>query len=394
MDGRHIDVEFVSNTYDVNGVRKIQCNIRDVTEQKRAVNALWMSEERYRTLIAAMTSIVWNKPASGEFETEQPGWTAFTGQTFDELRGTGWLKAVHPEDQQNTAKVWTAACMERIPYIIEHRLRRADGEYRQMAVRTVPILDASGGIREWVGVHTDVTEQRRAEEAVRMSEERFRAFMDNSPAAAEIKDEDGRLLYVNTAWRRQFDPEPIDWLGRTNYDYWPREAADLFHASDDQCLFRNAAIEKEETARTTAGQERTFLVMKFPLLDGGLRRIGSMAWDITDRIRAEAALRLRDRAIQAATQGLTITDVGQADKPIIYVSPSAERITGYPSKELLGRNWNLLQGKDTDPPWLPGSARQSRPANLAPSNCSITARTAPPSGMNCRYLRSLTPPGG
>ena len=74
-----------------------------------------------------------------------------------------------------------------------------------MSARAVPIFNESGAIREWVGVHTDVTDRKCAEEAVQASEERFRAFMDHSPAAADIKDEDGRFLYVNAAWLRQFE---------------------------------------------------------------------------------------------------------------------------------------------------------------------------------------------
>jgi PAS domain S-box-containing protein len=386
-DGRQIDAEFVSNTYDVNGVRKIQCNIRDITVQKRAVHALAASEERYRTLMAAMTAIVWNMPASGDFETEQPGWTAFTGQTFDELRGNGWLKAIHPEDRQNTAKVWTAAYTERIDYKVEHRLRRADGAYRQMAVRAMPIFEASGAVREWVGVHTDMTDQRRAEEAVRASEERFRAFMDHSPAAADIKDAEGRLLYVNAAWRRQFAPEPIDWQGKTNYDYWPRETADLFGLSDLRCLAENAAIEVEEAAYTASHEERIFLVMKVPFLDGGLRRIGGMAWDITDRVHAEAALRLRDRAIQAATQGITITDAGQADNPVIYVSPSFERITGYKPEQVLGRNLRFLQGPDTDP----AVVARLRAAVAAGEPCSVEFRNYRNDGTPFWNALSISP---
>jgi PAS domain-containing protein len=75
--------------------------------------ALHLSELRYRSLIEATAAIVWNTPASGEFETEQPGWPEFTGQTFGELKGWGWLDAIHPEDRPHTARVWSAAVASR-----------------------------------------------------------------------------------------------------------------------------------------------------------------------------------------------------------------------------------------------------------------------------------------
>jgi PAS domain S-box-containing protein len=140
---------------------------RQVEELQQAQEHLRHGEERYRSLVEATTAIVWNTPASGEFEVEQPRWSAFTGQKFEELRGWGWLSAVHPDDRPNTARVWSAAVASRSVYHVEHRLRRHDGSYRHMLVRAVPILDDGGAIREWVGVHTDVTMQKEAEATLR-----------------------------------------------------------------------------------------------------------------------------------------------------------------------------------------------------------------------------------
>jgi PAS domain S-box-containing protein len=140
---------------------------RELVELRQGQESLRHGEQRYRSLVEATTAIVWNTPASGEFEVEQLRWSAFTGQTFEQLRGWGWLDAVHPNDRPNTARVWSAAVASRSIYHVEHRLRRHDGAYRHMLVRAVPILDEGGAIREWVGVHTDVTPQKEAEIALR-----------------------------------------------------------------------------------------------------------------------------------------------------------------------------------------------------------------------------------
>jgi PAS domain S-box-containing protein len=143
------------------------CLRREIEQFQRAGDGLRLGEERYRSLVEVITAIVWNTPASGEFEVEQPRWGEFTGQTFEQLKGWGWLDAVHPDDRPNTARVWSAAVASRSLYEVEHRLRRHDGAYRHMQVRAVPILDDRGSIREWVGVHTDITIQREAEAALR-----------------------------------------------------------------------------------------------------------------------------------------------------------------------------------------------------------------------------------
>ena len=137
--------------------------VTDVTYRKRADRRLKASEERYRTLIETSASIIWTTEAGGELTPPQPGWTAFTGQSQADYSGAGWLQAVHPDDRDATIQAWTDAVRSHTLYSIEHRLRRADGEWRIMSVRGVPLLE-DGVVREWAGTHTDITERKHAEE--------------------------------------------------------------------------------------------------------------------------------------------------------------------------------------------------------------------------------------
>jgi PAS domain S-box-containing protein len=133
-------------------------------ETATSIEALRRSEQRYRTLVDATAAIVWSTPASGELTEPHPQWTAFTGQTFEQLRGWGWLDAVHPDDRAMVAHAWALALETRTLFQVEQRLRRRDGEYRHMMVRAVPIIEKCGRPSEWIGVHTDITERKRAEE--------------------------------------------------------------------------------------------------------------------------------------------------------------------------------------------------------------------------------------
>ena len=149
---------------DENGrLRGFSKILRDVTDRKKVGDELRASEQRYRSLIAATAQIVWTASTSGEFDVPQAQWSDFTGQTFDQCQGWGWLTAVHPDDQWRTAEAWSTAVTTRTSYGVEHRLQRHDGIYRLMDARAVPVLEADGTLREWVGVHADVTEQRLAE---------------------------------------------------------------------------------------------------------------------------------------------------------------------------------------------------------------------------------------
>jgi len=104
----------------------------DVTEQRAWEERVRRSEERFCTVLDSSTAIIWNMAASGGFEWPQPRWTAFTGQTFEEARGAGWVEAIHPDDRAHTIDAWRHAVETRSRYEIEHRVRRADGVWRTM----------------------------------------------------------------------------------------------------------------------------------------------------------------------------------------------------------------------------------------------------------------------
>jgi len=130
----------------------------DITDKIEAEAALRVREERFRSLVMATSQIVWSNTPDGRVDEDSPSWRAFTGQTYDQWRNFGWLEAVHPDDREATKKLWLECVASKSIFDTRYRLRRADGDYRWTEVRGVPILDASGTIREWIGTNTDIHE--------------------------------------------------------------------------------------------------------------------------------------------------------------------------------------------------------------------------------------------
>ena len=132
--------------------------------QRRRAEALRKSEARFRAAVDAVQGVLWTNNPRGEMEGEQPGWAALTGQSFESYQGYGWAEAVHPDDREPTIEAWNEAVAERKTFIFDHRVRRRDGVWRLFSIRAVPIFADDGAVAEWVGVHTDITEERAAQD--------------------------------------------------------------------------------------------------------------------------------------------------------------------------------------------------------------------------------------
>ena len=142
-----------------------------------------MSEERYRSLVAATAAMVWTMSAEGVFAESQASWQAYTGQAWEGHRGWGWTSMVHPDDRERLALAWQRAVLAATPFTGLGQLWcRASRGYRHCEMRAVPILHPDGTVREWAGSCIDVHERWQ-------SAEREREAREQAEAANRAKDE-------------------------------------------------------------------------------------------------------------------------------------------------------------------------------------------------------------
>ncbi len=147
----------------------------DLTEQKRAQRVVRDSEYRYRFLAESIPQIVWTARPDGVTNYNNRRLFEYFGVTADDAQKLGWLHFRHPEDREEATIRWRHSIKTGEPYECRYRLLRAsDQTYRWHLARAVPMRDDAGQIVMWFGTCTDIDDEKRALDAVKQSEERFR----------------------------------------------------------------------------------------------------------------------------------------------------------------------------------------------------------------------------
>jgi PAS domain S-box-containing protein len=303
-------VEFVGTSMDVTEQWKARTELERAFEEiKQRTEAARRSERELRDVVNTVPAHVWSTSPEGQVDFVNDRWLQFTGLALDEAFGWKWEAVVHPDDLTRVVADWHTALKNGQAMESEARVRRADEEYCWWFIRNVPLRDETGKLVRWYGTAIDIEDGKRAEQALRKSEERWRSVFENSAIGVALTDLNGRFLATNHVYQTMVgyteeELRALYFLDVTHEDY--REANWALITELLEGKRRQFQIEKKYLRKDGSSIWVSNNVSLVPGTERVPRFIMALSEDITHRKRAEEAL-LRSEGYLAEAQKLTHT---------------------------------------------------------------------------------------
>ncbi len=306
-------------------------------ELQKAEEALRGSERELGFIINTMPALVWSARPDGSAEFFNQHYLAYVGLPLEQLQGSGWTVAVHPDDLSAVAATWQLTLSSGKPGEAEARLRRFDGAYRWFLCRANPVRDDSGRIVKWYGTNIDIEDRKRGEGALLARELSWRQIVDNIPGLVATQSAMGQVEFLNR--------QTLEYFGKTNEELKNWALIGVVHPDDlprviearTKSIETGQIYEVEHRCRRADGVYRWFQVRGLPVRDaeGEITAWYLLLTDIDDRKKAEEAMGAIVNAIPILAW--STTPDGSAD----FFNQRWLEYTGLPAEQVKGWGWQV-----------------------------------------------------
>ncbi|MFO1241759.1 MAG: CheR family methyltransferase [Rickettsiales bacterium] len=270
--------------------------VKDITEQKLAVERLKSSEQMYRAIGESINYGVWVCEPSGKNTYASESFLNLVGMTQEQCSEFGWSEVLHPDERDATMTAWKECAKEGGLWDREHRFKGKDGKWHPVLARGIPVRNDKGEITCWAGINLDISSLKRAESALTEKEQRFRTMADQAPVLIWISDVDKKRIWFNKPWLeftgRSMENELGDgWMDNVHPDDLVRFLRVYRHAFDSLEPFRI-----EYRLRRHDGEYRWLMANAIPMKEGDsfIGYVGTCT-DVTNHKLSEIALKEADR---------------------------------------------------------------------------------------------------
>jgi len=271
----------------------------DIDVLKKTESALQTREHELVGIIETIPSMLWSLSPNGEMNHLSKRFLEYFGAPFEEFLNQGWVRIIHPDDLEETTRLFARSLETGELFNVINRLLRADGKYRWHHTMGEPLRDPDGKILQWYGLSMDIDEQKRAEETVRKSERELRTLIDVMPAIVGVSLPDGTVEFLSQSW--------LDFFGQTTEEAMGGGWAGVVHPDDiDRVVANRKAglasgdlVVQELRCRGADGVYRWFLNRSLPIRDdeGKVVKSYGMLFDIDVLKKTESALQMREHEL-------------------------------------------------------------------------------------------------
>lgn len=338
-------VEIFTGPVEVGGKSLLYSIIHDISERREAEEALRASEEKYRTIIQSMVDAYYESDLNGRFTFANEVTCATLGYPPAELLRLDYKKFTTPETGRKVREVYQQTFKTGIPTtLVDYEIICRDGTVRTHQLNVALMRDASGKPIGFRSVSRDITERKRAEDALRKSEEQYRSLVDNMQDAVFRADLEGTILFTTPSAARILGTPSVEDIIGLNI------ANDFYYAPEEsykhmEIMGRRGQLSQFEITLKRRDNGKPVMVsanIQFTYdQQGNIVGIEGVYSDITKRKLAEAALKESEQKHKFLTENMNdVVWTMNMDLRTVYVTPSIETVLGFTQEERLRQSVN------------------------------------------------------
>ncbi len=320
--------------------------VLDVTIRKQEQEELQLSKDRFQALATISPAGIFQSQPNGYTTYVNPQWCQTAGLSSAEAMGNGWVKAIHPDDRKLITTGWNKAVRKKTSSSAMYRFLHRDGTVRWVIGQAAPQQGSKGQLVGYVGIITDITDLKKAEEAIKSSQELSRAIIDHSPIGIAIREKNGKLVSYNQTWERIWSM-PKKMIDEMKQEMNPNRISNIYayvpeHLPGILKVFRYGStysIPDIHIKNPRPGQAEWINQYFYTIWDkkGGIDKIVVLVEDITDRKKAEKQLLESESKYRQIYEGVA--------EGVFRSTPSGDLLLANPALvKMLGyKNFNELR---------------------------------------------------